>query len=86
MVSNAFSADDVIELINGDDSDFSGSESNGEEGEEVYIYRGPSFSVLTLSGAEALMSDASDFGKLALLCASSTYFEFSEIVDSLAFC
>ena len=49
-----FSVDNVLKLSNGDNSDFSGSESNGEEGEEVYTYRGPGFSVPILGGTEAV--------------------------------
>ena len=44
MASRGFSTEDVLRLVLEDDSDFSGSESSGEEGDEVYSYRGPSFS------------------------------------------
>ena len=43
MASNTFSADNVFELMNANDSDFLGSESSGEEREEVYTYRGLNF-------------------------------------------
>ena len=36
------------------DSDFSGSDSNGEEGEDVYAYRGPTLSASTLREEETL--------------------------------
>ena len=44
MASRGFSREDVLRLVFEDDFDFSGSESSGEEGDEVYSYRGPSFS------------------------------------------
>ena len=37
-----FNASDVLEqLLINDDSDFSGFDSNREEGEDVYAYQGP---------------------------------------------
>ena len=44
MASRGLSREDVLRLVLEDDSDFSGSESSGEEGNEVYSYRGTSFS------------------------------------------
>ena len=44
MASRGFSREDILCLVFEDDSDFSGSESREEEGDEVYSYRGPSFS------------------------------------------
>ena len=43
MASRGLSREDVLRLVLEDDSDFSGSESSGEEGNEVYSYRGTSF-------------------------------------------
>ena len=40
MTSRGLSREDVLRLVLEDDSDFSGSESSGEEGNEVYSYRG----------------------------------------------
>ena len=44
MASRGLSREDVLRLVLEDDSDFAGSESSGEEGNEVYSYRGTSFS------------------------------------------
>ena len=44
MASRGLSREDVLRLVLEDDSDFTGSESSGEEGNEVYSYRGTSFS------------------------------------------
>ena len=44
MASRGLSREDVLRLVFEDECDFSGSESSGEEGDEVYSYRGPSFS------------------------------------------
>ena len=44
MASRGLSREDVLRLVLEDDSDFSGSESSGEERNEVYSYRGTSFS------------------------------------------
>ena len=44
MASRCLSREDVLRRVLEDDSDFSGSESSGEEGNEVYSYRGTSFS------------------------------------------
>ena len=38
MASNMFSVHNDLELIYGNDSDFLGSESSGEEGEEVSVF------------------------------------------------
>ena len=61
MASRGFSTEDVLRLVLEDDSDFSGSESSGEEGDEVYSYRGPSFSAPSAE-AEADREDP-DSGK-----------------------
>ena len=42
MKKSTLTANDLEQLF-GSDSDFSGSASGGEEGEEVYTYRGSSF-------------------------------------------
>ena len=41
MEKSRFTTSDVLEQLFDDDSDFSGSDSEGEEGEDVYAYRGP---------------------------------------------
>ena len=56
MASRGFSREDVLRLVFEDDSDFSGSESSGEEGGEVYSYHGPSFSTPSVE-AEADCED-----------------------------
>ena len=48
MEKATLTARDVLEQLFDDNSDFTGSDSGGEEGEEVYAYRGPSFSASTL--------------------------------------
>ena len=49
-------ARDVLEQLFDDDSDFFGSDSEGEEGEgeDVYAYRGPTVSASTLREEENL--------------------------------
>ena len=48
MEKATLTARDVLEQLFDDNSDFTGSDSGGEEGEEVYAYCGPSFSASTL--------------------------------------
>ena len=47
MEKSKFTASDISEQPLDDDSDFSGSDSDGE-GEDVYTYRGPTLSSSTL--------------------------------------
>ena len=48
MEKNRFTTSDVLEQLLDDDSDFSGSDSEGEGGEDVYAYRGPPVSASIL--------------------------------------
>ena len=47
MKKATLTARDIFKQLFDDDSDFSGSDSVGEEGEEVYTYCGPIFSTST---------------------------------------
>ncbi len=42
MASTSYNAEDVLQSLEEDDSEFPDSVSSGEEGEEVYPYSGPS--------------------------------------------
>ena len=53
MASRGLSREDVLRLVLEDNSDFSGSESSGEEGNEVYSYHGASFSGTSFSAPSA---------------------------------
>ncbi len=44
MASMSYNAEDVLQLLEEDDSKFPDSVSSGKEGDEVYPYSGPSFS------------------------------------------
>ena len=43
MATSTYNTEEVLNLLDFDDSYFSDSESSGEEGEEVYPYSGPNF-------------------------------------------
>ena len=55
MENSKFTASDVLEQLLDNDSDFSGSDSNGE-GEDVYAYQGPTLSASSLIEEETLIS------------------------------
>ena len=54
MEKTRFTTSDVLEQLFDDDSDFSGSDSEGEGGEDVYAYRGPPVSASILREEENL--------------------------------
>ena len=54
MEITKFTTSDVLEQLFDDDSDFSGSHSEGKEGEDVYVYRGPTVSTSVLREEENL--------------------------------
>ncbi len=43
MASTSYSAEDVLQLLEENNSEFPDSDSSGEEGDEGYPYNGPSF-------------------------------------------
>ena len=54
LEKSKFTASDILKQLFDDDSEFSGSDSDGEEGEDVYAYRGPTLSASTLREEETL--------------------------------
>lgn len=75
MASTSYNAEDVLQLLEEDDSEFPDSESSGEEGDEVYPYSGPSFraddSEFGSSDSE-VENDSSDPGKAIIYVFSVT--------------
>ena len=57
MAKNTYNTEDVLRMLEEDDSDFFDSESSGEEGDEIYAYLGPSFEPVE-SEAECENSDS----------------------------
>ena len=53
MEKRKFTASNVLEQLFDDDSDFSGSDSNGE-GEGVYAYQGPTMSIFFERGRRSI--------------------------------
>ena len=68
MASTSYNAGDVLQLLEGDGSEFPDSISSGKEGDEVYPYSGPSISVPMNQNTAALTlkldRNISDHGKL----------------------
>ena len=46
MASTSYSAVEVLDMLDGDDSDFPESESSEEEGYDIFSYSGPSLMTL----------------------------------------
>ena len=86
MASRGLSREDVLLFVFEDDSDFSGSESSIEEGDEVYSYRGPSFSAPSAE-AEADRGDPdSDFSVALFWMFSEAVLNVVRLRISLALC